>query len=124
MSEVLLIVDDDDWSCWQIKEFLRDVGYDMHFAQSGGEAFDLFLKYRPLHIMIDINIDSNDGLWLAHAILGLDYKSVIYLTSDQPLAKMRAERYQLAVADILEKPLDFDRLKTMLKPDKRVESSW
>ena len=61
MSEVLLIVDDDDWSCWQIKEFLRDVGYDMHFAQSGGEAFDLFLKYRPPHIMIDINIDSNDG---------------------------------------------------------------
>lgn len=124
MSNILLIVDDDEWSCWQINEYMRDTEFEMLFAQDGGHAFELFIKYRPQHILIDINIASHDGLWLAQAILGVDHRSVIYLTSDQPLAKMRAMRRQLAVAAILEKPLDFDRLKSMLKPDKRAGVLW
>ena len=124
MSGVLLIVDDDEWSCWQINEYLGDLGFDMRFTQDCGRAFDMFIKYKPAFIFIDISIHSHDGLWLARSILGMDHKSVIYLMSDHPLAKMRAVRSRLAVADILEKPFDFDRLITMLKPEKRVGSSW
>jgi len=124
MSGVLLVVDDDEWSCWQFDQLMLDSGFQIVFACNGASAFDLFLKYRPLNILIDINIDCHDGLWLTNAILGLDHKSVIYLTADQPLAKIYARRSKLAVAAILDKPIDFDMLKIMLKPEKRADTPW
>lgn len=124
MSSILLIVDDDVSSCHRLCEFLSDMELEIKLAHDCGQALDLFWCMRPQFALININMPDHDGIWLAQRILGIDYKSVIFLMSDNPLSLIRAGRHQLGVAAIMEKPLDFGRFKTMIKPRKDMGLLW
>ncbi|NDB70470.1 MAG: response regulator, partial [Methylocystaceae bacterium] len=98
MSGALLIVDGDIGSCEEIVENLADIEQEILLAHDCGHALDIYMSRRPRYMLIDINLPDHDGISLAQMVLGIDYKSIIFLISDNPISLIRAGRQQLGIA--------------------------
>ena len=59
---VVLVVDDDEFTCDAIRRLLSRMGYATACAHSGGDALDLIDKVRPTVIVLDWMMPKMDGL--------------------------------------------------------------
>ena len=58
---VVLVVDDDEFTCDAIRRLLGRMGYSTACALSGGDALDLLEKVRPDVIVLDWMMPKMDG---------------------------------------------------------------
>ena len=59
---VVLVIDDDEFTCDAIHRLLSRMGYSTTCAHSGGDALDLLAKVKPDVIVLDWMMPKMDGL--------------------------------------------------------------
>ncbi|HEY1025186.1 MAG TPA: response regulator [Sphingobacteriaceae bacterium] len=57
----VLIVDDDGWNIFALLSYLEASGLNVMSAESGAEALDLIVRWRPQIILMDIMMPKMDG---------------------------------------------------------------
>ena len=93
---VVLIVDDDEFTCDAIRRLLGRMGYTTACANSGDDALDLLEKVRPDVIVLDWMMPKMNGLEvLKHLKADARMKDVpvlIYSAADDAAMKKQAEK--------------------------------
>jgi signal transduction histidine kinase/CheY-like chemotaxis protein len=121
-SDCILVIDDDPAVHQLLAKALGPQGYTLKFASSGAEGLRLAKELRPALITLDVIMPEMDG-WVVLARLKDDPDlaaiPVIMLT-------VRADQgfgFAMGVADYLQKPIDRERLVSVLRKYYRLHSA-
>ncbi|MCI0573060.1 MAG: response regulator [Myxococcaceae bacterium] len=113
----ILVVDDDLELCTLLSRFLEKHGYKVHSAGDALQALDILERFPIGLVLTDFMMPHMDGIHFTETLRSdprHEQTPVILLTafSSDELAERGMRR---GVALTLEKPVDFDRLLTLVR---------
>ena len=116
MPKKVLVVEDSGDIRKMMRFLLDDYGYTVVEAIDGIEAVDQAVVEKPDLILMDIAMPIMDGLFAVSVIREhkeLEKIPIIAVTAYGDLYKDKA--IEAGCNEVIQKPLDFDRLKTLMQ---------
>ena len=115
----LLIVDDDEDICTQMKWALAKE-YEPQTASDRAGALAAFTSYRPAVTLLDLGLpprpnEAEEGLAVLSALLGLDPLAKVIIISGQGDRQNALRAVGAGAYDFLCKPVDMDELRLLLQ---------
>jgi CheY-like chemotaxis protein len=93
---VVLVVDDDEFTCDAIRRLLTRMGYSTACASSGTEALNLLEQVRPDVIVLDWMMPEMDGLEVLRKLRAdpktKDVPVLLYSAADDPAMQKQAAK--------------------------------
>ncbi|MFI5232388.1 MAG: sigma-54-dependent transcriptional regulator [Gemmatimonadales bacterium] len=115
MSRRLLVVDDEKGIRAALTQLLEYEGYEVRAVASGAEAVTIYDQWKPQLVFLDVKMAGMDGLETLRRIRERDPAAVVVMISGHATIQNAVEATQLGAYDILEKPLDTDRILVTLR---------
>ena len=115
MSRRLLIVDDEAGIRAALAQLLEYEGYEVRCVASGREGIALYESWQPQLVFLDVKMAGIDGLETLKRLRALDPAAVVVMISGHASIQDAVEATHLGAYDILEKPLDTDRILVTLR---------
>jgi two-component system nitrogen regulation response regulator NtrX len=115
MSRRLLVVDDESGVRAALRQLLEFEGYEVRVASSGAEALATYEAWKPELVFMDVKMTGMDGLETLKRLRGRDPSAIVVMISGHATIQNAVEATQLGAYDILEKPLDTDRILVTLR---------
>ena len=114
-QRMVLIVDDESIIRWSLKKFFEEEGFNVVTASSGLRALKNLEETNFDLVFLDIQLPDANGIDLLKTVKGMDpSKKVIMITGHADI-RGSVEAMKTGAFDYLEKPLDFDNLRTILQ---------
>ncbi len=104
-AQGVLIVDDDDALREQLSAYLGSRGIDCRFAADGRQAMAALEDQQPDVLLLDIRLPDTSGIELAVRAAALSPASKIILMSGYDDAVIEANKANLEVFAVIEKPV-------------------
>jgi two-component system nitrogen regulation response regulator NtrX len=111
----LLVVDDEQGIRAALTQLLEYEGYEVHAAASGADALTAYDTFHPHLVFLDVKMAGMDGLETLKRIRERDASALVVMISGHATIQNAVEATQLGAYDILEKPLDTDRVLVTLR---------
>lgn len=111
-SVSLLYIEDDEDIRTIYSSCLESLIETLYYAGDGEEGFELYLKYKPNIILLDINMPKRDGLSLAQQIRQLDKSVKIIITSAHGDQSRLLQAIELGLVKYLLKPIEPQALQS------------
>ena len=105
----ILIVEDNKELAGLLCDFLRKENYTVSAAQNAEKALELYQKYSPRLIVLDIMLPQKDGFWLCEKIRA-ESNTPILIVSAKTEKDDKLLGLNLGADDYIEKPYDIDIL--------------
>lgn len=108
----VLVVDDDNTSRMLLSKILANVGLEVENAENGEEAVEMFSRWRPDIVFMDVQMPKMDGLTATRHIKSTDngcQTPIIALTA-QTFEEDRQKILSAGCNDYLRKPFDEQQL--------------
>ncbi len=115
MTRRLLVVDDEQGIRAALTQLLEYEGFEVRAAASGAEALTAYDQWKPQLVFLDVKMAGMDGLETLKRIRDRDPSAVVVMISGHATIQNAVEATQLGAYDILEKPLDTDRILVTLR---------
>ncbi|MFI5311350.1 MAG: sigma-54-dependent transcriptional regulator [Gemmatimonadales bacterium] len=115
MSRRILIVDDEQGIRAALTQLLEYEGYEVRSASGGTEGITLYEQWRPQLVFLDVKMAGIDGLETLKRLREKDPGAIVVMISGHATIQNAVEATQLGAYDILEKPLDTDRILVTLR---------
>lgn len=103
----ILIVEDNNQISSVLKDFLIHEGYSVSIALTGNEALELYEKYSPRLIVLDIMLPGIDGFAVCQKIRAIS-NTPILIVSAKNTKDDKLNGLNLGADDYIEKPYDID----------------
>jgi signal transduction histidine kinase/DNA-binding response OmpR family regulator len=113
-SSTVLVIDDDEVMQGLLTSFLTKEGYRVTVAKNGEDGLRLAREVRPDVITLDVAMPGMDG-WSVLSALKADRELVDIPVIMLTMIDDRSAGYALGAAEYMIKPLDRDRLGTVLQ---------
>lgn len=117
---MVVVVDDDPLQADQIASFLRMRGIATETASSAPEGMDLVARIGPRVVITDIDMPGMDGIAFARALRALPRPPQILLISGEPGKVAEANRAQLGVFAVVDKPIPLRALETFVRQSIKI----
>ncbi|HJU74692.1 MAG TPA: sigma-54 dependent transcriptional regulator [Gemmatimonadaceae bacterium] len=114
-SPRILVVDDEQGIRAALGQLLEYEGYDVRTSKSAPEGLAEFEKWRPELVFMDVKMAGMDGIEALKRIKQIDPSVIVVMISGHATIQTAVEATQLGAYDILEKPLDTDRILVLLR---------
>ncbi len=111
----ILVVDDEPGIRQALGQLLEYEGYDVRTATGGTDGIAEYEKFRPHLVFLDVKMAGLDGLEVLKRLRKLDGNATVVMISGHATIQTAVEATQLGAYDILEKPLDTDRVLVLLR---------
>jgi signal transduction histidine kinase/CheY-like chemotaxis protein len=112
-GSLILVIDDDQTVCEVMARYLEREGFVVRTATGGREGLELAREFHPAAITLDIHMPDLDGWTVLAAIKGdpqlADIPVVMVTIEDN-----RSRGYSLGATEYLTKPIDRERLISLL----------
>ncbi|MCU0625183.1 MAG: sigma-54 dependent transcriptional regulator [Gemmatimonadaceae bacterium] len=115
MNRRILVVDDEAPIRAALGQLLEYEGYEVRAVASGREALAEYPRLRPHLVFCDVKMAGMDGLEVLRAMRQLDPGALVVMISGHATLQTAVEATQAGAYDVLEKPLDTDRLLVLLR---------
>ncbi len=115
MSRRLLVIDDEKGIRAALTQLLEYEGYEVRAASSGAEGLTVYEQWKPQLVFLDVKMAGMDGLETLKRLRERDPAAVVVMISGHATIQNAVEATQLGAYDILEKPLDTDRILVTLR---------
>jgi two-component system, NtrC family, nitrogen regulation response regulator NtrX len=115
VSRKLLIVDDEAGIRAALAQLLEYEGYEVRAVANGREGLATYESWRPQLVFLDVKMEGIDGLETLKRIRALDPAAIVVMISGHATISDAVTATQLGAYDILEKPLDTDRILVTLR---------
>jgi UDP-3-O-acyl N-acetylglucosamine deacetylase len=110
MKPLVLIVDDEPGILTQLSHILGDEGFRTLITGKGEEALELYRRWHPAAVFLDIWLPDRDGLETLRAIRDLDPHAAVIMISGHGTAPTAVKAIKMGAYDYLEKPLAYNRV--------------
>jgi len=111
MPATLLLVDDEEMSCFFLSQSLRKEGYEILTAGSVAEALGLVQEY-PLDLaLVDLMLPDGDGLTILQAVKLQSAALPVIIFTGYGAVSSAVQAIKQGAYDYIEKPLDVTKLK-------------
>ncbi len=111
----ILVVDDEPGIRQALGQLLEYEGYEVKTATGGAEGIALYDSFRPQLVFLDVKMAGLDGLEVLKRLRQADPNATVVMISGHATIQTAVEATQLGAYDILEKPLDTDRVLVLLR---------
>lgn len=111
----ILVVDDEPGIRQALGQLLEYEGFDVRTASGGAEGISTYESFRPHLVFLDVKMAGLDGLEVLKRLRQLDGNALVVMISGHATIQTAVEATQLGAYDILEKPLDTDRVLVLLR---------
>ena len=115
MARRILVVDDEPGIRSALGQLLEYEGYDVRTASNATEGLSEYDRFRPHLVFMDIKMAGLDGLEALRQLKQSDPGALVVMISGHATIKTAVEATQAGAYDILEKPLDTDRILVLLR---------
>ena len=115
MNRRILVVDDERGIRAALGQLLEYEGYEVHSASNAADGIAEYQKWKPNLVFIDVKMAGIDGMEALRKIRELDPVATVVMISGHATIRTAVEATQLGAYEILEKPLDTDRILVMLR---------
>ena len=115
MSRRVLIVDDEQGIRAALGQLLEYEGYEVRAVANAVDGITEYEKWRPHLVFLDVKMAGIDGLEALKRLRQLDPAATVVMISGHATIQTAVEATQLGAYDILEKPLDTDRILVTLR---------
>jgi two-component system, NtrC family, nitrogen regulation response regulator NtrX len=115
VSHRILVVDDEQGIRAALGQLLEYEGYEVRSESSALAGIATFEKWRPHLVFLDVKMAGMDGLEGLKRIRQIDPAATVVMISGHATIQTAVEATQLGAYDILEKPLDTDRILVLLR---------
>ena len=115
MSRRILVVDDEQGIRAALGQLLEYEGYDVRTASNATDGIAEYQKWRPDLVFMDVKMGGMDGLEALKRLREIDAAATVVMISGHATIRTAVEATQLGAYEILEKPLDTDRILVMLR---------
>ena len=115
MSRRVLIVDDEEGVRAALAQLLTYEEYEVKAVASGREGLAMYESWRPQLVFLDVKMAGIDGLETLKRLRALDPTAIVVMISGHASLSDAVEATHLGAYDILEKPLDTDRILVTLR---------
>jgi DNA-binding NtrC family response regulator len=113
-NKSVLLVDDEGSSREVLRLALESWGYAVYVAVDGDEALLMFRTKAPAAVIADVFMPKLDGLTLLQRLKEADPRAAVILCSAHANLQVAISAIKNGATDLLPKPIDFARLKTLL----------
>lgn len=111
----ILVVDDEPGIRQALGQLLEYEGYEVKTATGGAEGITMYDSFRPQLVFLDVKMAGLDGLEVLKRLRQADPNATVVMISGHATIQTAVEATQLGAYDILEKPLDTDRVLVLLR---------
>lgn len=111
----ILVVDDEPGIRQALGQLLEYEGYEVQTAAGGGDGLAIYDRFRPHLVFLDVKMAGLDGLEVLKRLRQGDPNATVVMISGHATIQTAVEATQLGAYDILEKPLDTDRVLVLLR---------
>ena len=111
----VLVVDDEDFICELLDEFLSLKGYDVITARNGDEALLYFVDNKPDLVLLDIRMPGISGVKVLGKIKNIDKNARVIMLSAFGDSGTVQDALKLGAVHYLQKPVEFEQLSNILK---------
>ena len=115
MSRRILIVDDEQGIRGALGQLLEFEGYEVRTAANAVDGLAEYARFRPHLVFMDVKMAGIDGLEALRKLRAQDPDAVVVMISGHATIRTAVEATQAGAYEILEKPLDTDRILVMLR---------
>jgi two-component system nitrogen regulation response regulator NtrX len=115
VSRRILVVDDEQGIRGALGQLLEYEGYDVRTASNASDGIAEYQKWRPDLVFMDVKMGGMDGLEALKRLREFDPSATVVMISGHATIRTAVEATQLGAYEILEKPLDTDRILVMLR---------
>ncbi|MFN9310733.1 response regulator [Gemmatimonas sp.] len=115
MSRRVLVIDDEPGIRQALGQLLEYEGFEVKTASGGAEGITLYDAFRPQLVFLDVKMAGLDGLEVLKRLRQADPTATVVMISGHATIQTAVEATQLGAYDILEKPLDTDRVLVLLR---------
>jgi DNA-binding NtrC family response regulator len=111
----ILVVDDERFITWSLKQHLEKEGYEAVSAESGEEAIELFKEEIPDIVILDIHLPGISGLETLEAIKKINKDVIGIIITAHGDIETAVSAIKLGAYDFVEKPFDLNRISVLIK---------
>src|SRR6478752_9207218 len=115
MARRILIIDDEQGIRAALGQLLEFEGYEVRAVGNAVDALSEYQKQRPDLVFLDVKMAGIDGVEALKKIKELDPSAIVVMISGHATIQTAVEATQEGAYDILEKPLDTDRILVTLR---------
>jgi two-component system nitrogen regulation response regulator NtrX len=115
MSRRVMVVDDERGIRAALGQLLEYEGYDVRAVENAVDALAEYERFRPHLVFMDVKMAGIDGLEALKRLREMDPRATVVMISGHATIQTAVEATQLGAYDILEKPLDTDRILVTLR---------
>jgi two-component system nitrogen regulation response regulator NtrX len=115
VSRRILVVDDEQGVRAALGQLLEYEGYDVRSVSNGTDGIAEYQKWKPDLVFMDVKMGGMDGLEALRRLREIDPAATVVMISGHATIRTAVEATQLGAYEILEKPLDTDRILVMLR---------
>ena len=115
MNRRILVVDDEQGIRAALGQLLEYEGYEVHTASNADDGIAEYKKFRPNLVFMDVKLPGMDGMEALRKLREIDPAATVVMISGHATIRTAVEATQLGAYEILEKPLDTDRILVMLR---------
>ncbi|MDI6727833.1 MAG: sigma-54 dependent transcriptional regulator [Thermodesulfovibrionales bacterium] len=111
----ILVVDDERFITWSLKQHLEKEGYEVFTAESGEEGLEVFRTELPDIILLDIHLPGISGLETLEAIRKINKEVIVVIITAHGDIETAVSAIKLGAYDFVEKPFDLNRISVLIK---------
>ena len=115
MNRRVLVVDDEPGIRGALGQLLEFEGYEVRTAANAVDGIAEVEKWKPHLVFQDVKMAGIDGIEALRKMREVDPTVVVVMISGHATIQTAVEATQLGAYDILEKPLDTDRILVILR---------
>jgi DNA-binding NtrC family response regulator len=111
----LLVIDDETGVLPIVERFGDKLGFDVTTMSRGADAIARLAEIKPDAALVDLQMPEVGGLDVLKAIREVDPECRVILMTGNPTIDSAVEAVKLGALDYISKPLDFERLRSLLQ---------
>src|SRR5687768_12331094 len=115
MSRRVLIVDDEQGIRAALGQLLEYEGYEVRAVGNAADGLTEYERWKPHLVFMDVKMAGIDGIEALKRLRQVDPSAVVVMISGHATIQTAVEATQHGAYDILEKPLDTDRILVTLR---------
>jgi DNA-binding response OmpR family regulator len=108
---LILVVDDEPDACTMLHRILSAKGHEVITFTDGNEALSWLEDHKPHLAVLDLKLQSLDGILLLRLIRERDPQAKVVILTAYPSAETASEALQSGAVKYLIKPIEIDDLE-------------